>query len=547
MDPDLLYRLRDPMKFFAYFWPDVTFYREQRKIIYSVEENDETVVGAGNMLGKDFVAGYIVPRLMITRHPCRIVTTSAKDDHLDVLWGEIGRAIQTCRFPLDCRQGGPLIIQHHALYKMMRDDPSSPYGTKCPISYAVGMVASADKMAAMQGHHVAHTGDGIPRAFFISDESSSVPDDYYKMARTWFHRAFIFGNTWACDNFFKRAIKGKPGTDDCGGDLMDPDSTPEKPHLYRKVFRIRGEDSPNVRLAVAEIAAGRKPSGRIIIPGVLPYNEYVKRRRLLDKVEQTVTLDAEFYEGADVLMFPPEWLNSSNQRARALYGKTRYAKAIGIDPAEGGDRTAMAAVDEYGLIELVSKKTPDTSMITGEAIAFGKRHGVSPENWLFDAGGGGKQHADRLRKMGFKVRTVRFGESINLDPKRGLTRIEERIDVKEERYAYLNRRAEMYGILRNLINPDPAINPHGFGLIPSDRGEVYAELRRQLAPIPMWHDDEGRIFLPPKNLKPGQKDTDNKVTLVKLIGHSPDEADAVVLATHGLTYKKRPVIAGAVG
>ena len=43
------FRLKDEM------WPDVRFYKQQCEIIQSVEENAETVVVAGNQLGKDFV------------------------------------------------------------------------------------------------------------------------------------------------------------------------------------------------------------------------------------------------------------------------------------------------------------------------------------------------------------------------------------------------------------------------------------------------------------------------------------------------------------
>lgn len=41
----------DPMRLKDELWPDVVFYRQQREIIYSVAENDETIVVAGNMLG----------------------------------------------------------------------------------------------------------------------------------------------------------------------------------------------------------------------------------------------------------------------------------------------------------------------------------------------------------------------------------------------------------------------------------------------------------------------------------------------------------------
>jgi hypothetical protein len=41
---------RDPLKLGKLLWPHVTFYREQRLIVQSVVENDETLVYAGNML-----------------------------------------------------------------------------------------------------------------------------------------------------------------------------------------------------------------------------------------------------------------------------------------------------------------------------------------------------------------------------------------------------------------------------------------------------------------------------------------------------------------
>lgn len=43
--------LRDPYAMTKLLWPDVRFYQQQREIIQSVDENDETFVPAGNQLG----------------------------------------------------------------------------------------------------------------------------------------------------------------------------------------------------------------------------------------------------------------------------------------------------------------------------------------------------------------------------------------------------------------------------------------------------------------------------------------------------------------
>ena len=77
----------------------------------------------------------------------------------------------------------------------------------------------------------------------------------------------------------------------------------------------------------------------------------------------------------------------------------------------------------------------------------------------------------------------------------------------------------------------------GFG-IPTK----FPALRQQLAPIPIQYDGEGKIVLPPKYKKDRNS---TQITLTELIGHSPDEADALALAVYGLTKKQRRNTAGA--
>jgi hypothetical protein len=201
----------DPLRLAKILWPNTYFYRQQREIIYSVWENDETVVPAGNKLGKDYVSGRIVVLFFLTRRPCRIITTSAKDDHLRVLWGEIGQAIADSAIGLRW-PAGPLIVTHHEIKRTYK-------GKICPLSYVRGMVAKADSIAGMQGHHIA-SPDGSPRTLFIADECSSVPDEYFSMCRTWAQRILLIGNPWPCNNYFYRAVEGDVATNDPGGDIV---------------------------------------------------------------------------------------------------------------------------------------------------------------------------------------------------------------------------------------------------------------------------------------------------------------------------------------
>lgn len=318
------------------------------------------------------------------------------------------------------------------------------------------------------------------------------------------------------------------------------------PRYYRRVIRIRAQDSPNVRHAETCKAVGKSVTTEGDLPGVLSYAEYRRRRATWDKVRQCVGLDAEFYEGAEVLMYPPDWLNRAEHAADALRTTTRRAEAMGIDPAEGGDSSCWYVIDRYGIVHWESRKTPNTAFIPSHTLELMRRFNVPAERVAFDRGGGGKQHADALRAKGVNVRTVAFGESIADDPRRGLLSVEHRRDTKETRYEYRNRRAQMYGELRELLDPSHT-QPDGrpapaFG-IPA----ACVDLRAQLAPIPLWYDDESRLYLPPKNRRPDAGEGAHKVTLTELIGRSPDDADALVLAVHAMLHKHRSAMAGPVG
>ena len=513
----------DPIKLGEYLWPHVEFYDKQQEVIYSVWDNDETYVPAGNMLGKDFVAGFIVLAYFLTRNPCRILTTSVKDQHLDVLWGEINRFIQTSRAAL------PLKVNHHEIKKVA-------YGQVEPLSYLIGTVASNETIASFQGHHVADVGDGVPRTLGVTDEASGVPDDYYKMMITWARRILVIGNPWPCENFFKRAVKGRPGTDDHGGDIPRDSGV----GYYRRVIKITAKDSPNVKWAEHEIEKGERLSGRILVPGVKPYDEYLKNRKLWDPIQQCVSLDAEFYEGAGVRLFPKEWLDRAEEYARTLNGIHRQARTIGCDPAMGGDNTAWAVCDSLGLMALESRKTPDTTVIVSDTIALMHRYGVKAEDVYFDYGGGGKPHVDRLRSMGYNVKAVQFGDpaSPDIKPRGVVATVGVRKVQQEVRSFYKNRRAELYGTLHFRL--DPSVGPQ-FALPPDllnrVRGDGGASLRYQLQPIPLDYTEEGQLFVAPKQPRSDDKGSRDKVYLVKLIGCSPDEADAVVLACWGLTRK----------
>lgn len=323
----------------------------------------------------------------------------------------------------------------------------------------------------------------------------------------------------------------------------------------RKIIRITADDSPNVRFAREQIARGLEVTNEEIIPNVLTWAEYQYRRRIWDPVRQCIGLDAQFYKGADVLMYPPEWLNRAEQLAieLAMRRQPRLARAIGCDPGEGGANSSWSVIDEYGLIKQINIKTPNTSDVPKQTIQLMREFNVPADRTGFDGGGGGKQHADLMRSMGYNVRIVRFGESLQLEPKRGIRFFEEKKEIKEVKYEFINRRAQMAWEIRELLDPSRE-EGMGFSHDPREMGfswgkvtgfaipAKYVDLRKQMAVIPLKFDKEGRIKLPQKNRT---SENSKEKTLVELCGRSPDEWDSLMVAVHMLLHKPKRMIAGA--
>lgn len=524
----------DPLRLIKLWWPEYRLSREQQMMIRSVWEDRETIVPAGNGLGKDFVSALIALVFFLTRDPCKIVITSVNGPHLGVIWGEIKAHIEQAGVQsgtqLLYNNGGILVVNSLVIKKI------NPDRTEVSNTYIKNMVCSEDTKASLQGHHATSRSDyisqlKIPHTLAITDESSAIDTEKVTMLKTWARRLIMIGNCWPCENYFRHAVEGFPDGRP-GGDI---------PRRFgggyeRRIIRIRAEDSPNVRYAQAQLQAGMKEDNPkfapIIIPGLRDYETYRAKRDELDPIAQGAELDAIWYKGSELLLFPPQWIAHSATLAHALSGshKNRKAKAAGFDCAEGGDDFCMCAGDEFGALEIVSFKTPDTSVIPGHIIAFGKKHNINPQNWIFDRGGGGKEWSDLLRSKGYMCRTIGFGESPSAKPpKIGEKSIKDRVDQFEEKSVYKNRRAEMYGDASIACNPQREKGGYG---IPAT--EEFKELRRQLAAIPKLYNEDGVLYMLPKDKR--KKDSKEK-TLKEILGCSPDEADAFVMMLFGIQHR----------
>ncbi len=203
------------MKFGKYYWPHAEFYDKQRDIIYSIRDNDETYVVAGNQLGKDYVTGFIalsffmapqmyfpasyVRQIEAQRNPGntfphtrRVITTSIKDDHLRVLWGEIGRFVQGAREPLVNAKGCPLIVNYHEIRLAHERESKNPH------NYLLGCVS--EKGEGLSGHHAAYT-------LMIGDEASGIDDAAYEYSQGWAKKYLWIGNPNSTENFYRKGVE----------------------------------------------------------------------------------------------------------------------------------------------------------------------------------------------------------------------------------------------------------------------------------------------------------------------------------------------------
>lgn len=508
----------NPFALIKRVWPDITLYQQQKEIIKSVWFNRETIVPAGNMLGKDYVAALVALVFFLTRKEARVVSTSVDAPQLEkVLWGEMKRLINTASIEL------PLKVNHLDIRKLDNK------GNEIDMTYLIGRTAKEPE--GLLGHHLPWGGENndIPSTLMLYDEASSIPDELFDVTETWRHRMLAIGNCYPTTNYFYRSSE------------EGNNPTPSGKGIFRNVIRIKAVDSPNVRLAMNQVAAGEEPTNEVLIQGLKTWNEYQLNLKTWDEAKQCVSLDARFWKGSDVRMFSEHMLNLSLAYARELEEGMvkRKATAIGCDPAEGGDDTCWAVTDEHGLIELISLKTSKTSIIADMTIQLMRQHGVEAYNVMFDRGGGGKQHADYLAKMGYPVRTIGFGGNISLEVKLTAETFYSRKEVSEERTEYADNRSMMYGMLRDRMNPDYG---NRFG-VPARyaTGQNNSGIFDQIKLIPLLYNDRMKLKLIRKARQGAnarnRKPTDEP-TFMDLINRSPDQTDALVMANY-IVFERR--------
>jgi len=525
-----------PEAFFAAVWPGCSYWEKQREILLSVRDNYSTVVHSCVESGKDWIAARLVLWFFSTRHPCRVICTSSSVGQLRrVLWGEIDRAFRDTAIPLG-------IDKKHMMLRRL-DPAGRPYANDWVQLVSVAAVEN------LMGTHLA-SDDDTPRILAVLDEASAVSDELAELIESQAHRILVIGNPLRMSGRYANMIRG--------GDVVD-EFRPGR--FRRRVIHIDVRKTPNVAAGIAWDKEGRQGPCPRPFPGLMSYPDYVHHLREWPEFRITTCLYGQLLEDdASQLLVPRRWLE---------YGQTAWGevdrdhratlpKYMGVDAAMGGgDLACWIVVDQLGVCDirtLAAAGFADEEGIpqTGKQLDITRqmqaKWDIPWENIAVDAGGSGKPAiVDPLRKEGKRVAAVEFGGGAS----------------KRHKKEYVNRRAELYGELAKQIDPgleretdgdeDSPLVPRkwlsvetesgrrrwerAFTLPPHGRLRADVEaLVDELSLIPRLHDGEGKMFLPPKDRKAGQK---TGQCLREMLGRSPDRSDACALAVWRMRTRQR--------
>ena len=497
--------LRSPLAWHHDNYPDDKLAPYQAEIFKSVRDNRMTFVHSAAGMGKDFIMARVMLWFFTTRFPAKIVGMGASANQIRlVLWSEIDSALRQTAYPFGLTQ--------KFLELCLDDEKGRPFG-----NHWLQLHASRS-MEAFQGVHLA-SPDGIPRVLVGFDEGTGVEDQFYDAAQSQADTLLAISNPMITFGWFAQQCEL--------GDKPDPD----RPGVfYRKVIHIDGLDSPNVREGMRHKEAGESGPSKILVPGILSYADYVFREAEWDDYNKSTRLHGRFYKGEGAQLFPAEWIERAASIFEEVNNLSRGPFSLGIDTASGGrDKAVFVVLDRLGIVEMIVTDGKDTTLLLAKTTQLMAKYHIPGRRVAVDAAGGKEIIGDPLAKRGIGVRVVSFGQSAK-DKKR----------FKIARY-------EMYGRCSEAFDPrkwrkGKALGPDGnvleteiweecmsFDLHGGHRTE-YEALREELIAHPMWHDEYGRLMLPPKQRKSGAKEGERTITIHDLLGRSPDRADALVLA-----------------
>ena len=434
----------------------VELWSRQREIVRAVSEHPRTAVRSCHGPGKTFLAGNIALWYLYAHRPSIVLTTAPTWRQVEkLLWKEL-RASYARAGVL----GGNLLPKSPEL-QLIHDQ-----------WYAAGL--STNQPDRFQGYHEKHI-------LVVVDEAAGVPEDIFEAIQgvlTSEHsRLLLLGNPTSIGGTFHKAFRS-PGYHTIHISAFDtPNFT---------TFGITEQDFHD-NTWEAKIA-GPLPNPKLITPA-WAYDKFVTWGP--DSPAYQARVMGNFPEGADDTLIPLAWVEAA--QARWLDAEPGEPVEIGCDVARYGSDESVIAIRRGGRVEpLLVYAQKDTMETAGLVKAAHAETGATAIK--VDEIGIGAGVVDRLKELKCPATGVNVATAA----------------AEPERFA--NLRAELWWNLREMLDPNPRVNPNPIALPPDD------QLLADLTNVKYKIDSRGRIQL------------ESKEEIKKRLGRSPDRGDAVVLA-----------------
>lgn len=369
------------------------------------------------------------------------------------------------------------------------------------------------EFAAFSNAQEAEAYQGRPTDLYCYDEITQFEEQLYRFLLTW-NRSTTPGQR-------KRVVcTGNPPVTAEGrwvikywAPWLDPQfPNPAKPGELRWVTTIGGEDvwvdGPEPIEVDGEMV---QPRSRTFIPATLQDNpdlaesgEYAAQLAGLPEPYRSAFKHGDFsagFQDDDWQVIPSTWILAAQQRwemRRRLQGDFGRMTSLGVDVAQGGaDATVLAPLHHLTFGELIKAKGVDTKN-GADVAALVMKHVRDGAIINVDCGGGwGNGAFEHLDSNDANVQACIGAAGSSKRDRSG-------------RFTFKNKRAEWWWSFREALDPD---NGDDIALPPD--GQLFADLTS----VRRKRSEDSTVI-----------QIESKADVIKRLGRSPDDGDAVVLA-----------------
>lgn len=461
----LVYKLKTEPYYFTKEILGTKLWKKQKRILKRVmnlqgEYKNKTCVKSCHGIGKSYTAAQIALQFLYTYSPSIVITTAPTFRQVEkTIWKEIRTSYRNAKINLggNLSEGTPNL-------QILKDQ-----------WYLSGIATNdGDKLQGIHEDHI----------LIIVDESAGVSESIFEAIEAILTSAnahlLIIGNPTSTTGYFRKAFSEKGWNKITVSAFDTPNFT---------AFGITEEDILN-------------GTWEEKIDGKLPYPKLITPQWVADKYQRwgrestfvKTRIRAEFDETGSDSIVSLAWLDAAVERNKELPIICDSKKiVIGVDVAEHGRDSSIACIKRNRYIQPMKEYKQMKVMELASHLKL-LYESIGANNIKVDTIGVGTGVEGRLEEYDIKTYRVNVAEGPGGD--------------EEEKEKHVNKRAQLYWNLRELLDPD---NPHAIG-IPDD-DELIEELLNTKY-----------------KLKNGKIQIIAKDDIKAVIGRSPDKADALMIA-----------------